>query len=119
MNRVTIKTLLLILFSTWVCVLVQIFMARQTVPDMAAAFESMGARLPPLSQIFCYFLISPNFYILPVLGSLAVVLIEIIVKSERSRLFFQIAYTCLWLVFITLNYIALFLPILKMQSALT
>ena len=116
MKRTTTLTLLLVLVSTWICVLVQVFIARQIAPDMASAFESMGGNLPPLSQPSIYFLLSSFVYILPALTSLALILVEIIVKSERSRLVVQIAYTCLWLGFITINYIALFLPVWKMFS---
>ena len=114
MRRVTIKALLLVFVSTWICVLVQALIARQIAPDVASAFESMGGHLPPLSQLFFYFLLSSFVYILPALTSLALILVEIIVKSERSRLIIQIAYTCLWLGFITINYLALFLPVWKM-----
>ena len=119
MKRPTTITLLLVLLSTWVCVLVQVFIARHTAPDMASAFESLGANLPPLSQPSIYFLLSSFVYILPALTSLVLILVEIIVKSERSRLILQVTYTCLWLVFVTINYIALFLPVWKMQTKLS
>jgi len=116
MKRVTTLTLLLILVLTWICVLLQAFIARQIAPDMISAFKSSGFSLPPLSQISIYFLLSSFVYILPALTSSVFVLIVIIVKSERSRLVDQIAYACLWFGFITINYIALFLPIWKMQT---
>ena len=115
MKRVTILSLLLILISTWICVLFQALIARQIAPYLISSFNSMAASLPLLSDLFIYFLLSSFVYILPVLTSLILILIEIIVKSERSRLVIQIAYTCMWLGFITINYIALFLPVLKMQ----
>ena len=118
MKRATTLTLLLSLISTWICVLVQAFIARQIAPDMISAYESSGFSLPPLSQLFFYFLLSSFVYILPALTSLALILVEIIVKSERSRLIVQIAYTCLWLGFITINYIALFLPVWKMLQSI-
>lgn len=89
-------------------------MTRQIVPDMISAYESSGFNLPPLSQVIFSFLLSSFVYILPVLTSIVLVMVEIIVKSERSRLIVQITYTCLWLGFITINYIALFLPVWKM-----
>lgn len=114
MKRATILTLLLTLVSTWICVLVQAFIARQIAPDMISAFESMGGHLPPLSQPSISFLLSSLVYILPALTSVFLILAEIIVKSERSRLIVQITYTCLWLGFVTINYMALFLPVWKM-----
>jgi len=116
MKRVTILTLLLILVSTWICVLVQAFIARQIIPDMVSAFECSGFSLPPLSQPSIYFLLSSFVYILPALTSLALILVEIIVKSERSRFIIQIVYTCLWLGFIIIIHLALFLPIWRMQT---
>ena len=113
MKRLTVKTFLLILVSTWICVLLQAFMTRQIAPDMISAFESMGSSLPTLSKPFIYFLLSSFVYILPALTSLVLILVEISVKSERSRLVVQVVYTCIWLGFITINYIALFLPVWK------
>ncbi len=114
MKRVTILTLLLILVSTWICVLLQAFMVRQIAPDIVSAFESMGGSLPPLSQPSIHFLLSSFVYILPALTSLILIFIEILIKSERSRLVIQITYTCMWLGFITINYTALFLLVWKM-----
>ena len=94
----------------------QAFIARQILPDITSAYECSGFSLPPLSQPSIYFLLSSFVYILPALTSLALILVEIIVKSERSRLIIQIVYTCLWLGFIIINHMALFLPIRTMQS---
>ena len=116
MKRVTILTSLLILGSTWIFILVQAFIARQIVHDMVSAYEFSGLSLPPLSQPSIYFLLSSFVYILPALASKALILAEIIVKSERSRFIIQVVYTCLWLGFIIINHMALFLPIWKMQT---
>ena len=113
MKRLTVKTFLLILVSTWICVLLQAFMARQIAPDMISAFESMGSSLPALSKPSIYFLLSSFVYFLPALTFLILIIVVISVKSERSRLVVQVVYTCIWLGFITINYIALFLPVWK------
>jgi len=116
MKRLTIKTLLLILVSTWFCLILQVFITRRIAPDMISAFECLGGDLPLLSQPSISFLLSPLVYILPTLASIAIILVEIIVKSERSRLVVQIIYTCLWLGFITINCFALFLPLWRLLN---
>ena len=116
MKRLTIKTLLLILVSTWICLIFQVFIARQVAPDLNSSFECLGGDPPLFSEPFISFLLSSFVYVLPALTSLVLILVEINVKSESYRLVIQIVYTCLWLVFITINYFALFLPLWKLLN---
>jgi hypothetical protein len=104
MKRTTIIPLLLVIVSTWASSLVLVVTARGIVPEIVTMHENIGAQLPRFSQFFVSFWFTSLVYVVPALASVVLVLVEIFVKSERSRLVIQIVYTAGWVVFLTLNF---------------
>ncbi len=111
MRRLTILTLILVVIATWISTF---FLLVNHLPqgalELEPIFKSFGSALPRLSKPYLSYLLSPAAYLLPVLMSLMLALIEIFVKSERTRFTIQIVYTASWLVFVSLNSFAISSP---------
>lgn len=107
MKRWTIVTLLLALVSTWVSILALAFMARSIGPGILSFYKGIGAGPPLPSKPFLSFMLSPYVYALPAVASILFICLEVFGRSDRSSFVLQIVYTSGWLVFITLNFVAL------------
>jgi hypothetical protein len=116
MKRTTGITLVLVLFTTWVSTLALVVPARAIMPFTIDYFESFASSIPPPTLLFMPFWLSTHVYWVPALASILLILLEIFVRSERSRLVVHVVYTSVWLLFVTLNFVVLLLPEVKMSG---